>query len=114
MTRPDAPSDLERFFGAGDIAPGTCKAFFVGRYDVAVFNVGGKLFALENSCPHQGGPLSDGWLEESVVTCPWHGWCFNVRTGKMTLGEFARVPRFAVHRDGADLLIGTEPLTELP
>jgi len=86
MTRPDAPSDLERFFGAGDIAPGTCKAFFVGRYDVAVFNVGGKLFALENSCPHQGGPLSDGWLEESVVTCPWHGSTFCVRDGSIVNG----------------------------
>ena len=112
MIQPDIPSDFERFPGAGDIAPGTGRSFSVGRYEVAVFNVAGELFALENSCPHQGGPLADGWLEDSLLTCPWHGWCFNVRTGKMTLGDFARVPRFAVRRDGSDLLIGTEPLPE--
>jgi nitrite reductase/ring-hydroxylating ferredoxin subunit len=114
MIASDVPFEFERIPGAGDVAPCTARAFSIGRYEVAVFNVGGELFALENTCPHQGGPLADGWLEDSIVTCPWHGWCFNVRTGKMTLGEFARVPRFAVERDGSDLLIGTEPLPELP
>jgi nitrite reductase/ring-hydroxylating ferredoxin subunit len=114
MIQPDTPSDFERFPGAAGIPAGTCRAFSVGRYEVAVFNVAGQLFALENSCPHQGGPLADGWLEGPLVTCPWHGWCFNVTNGKMTLGDFACVTRFAVERDGSDLLIGTEPLTERP
>jgi len=114
MIQPEVPSDFERFPDAADIEAGTGRAFLVGRYEVAVFNVAGELFALENSCPHQGGPLAEGWLEDSLVTCPWHGWCFNIRTGKMTLGDFARVARFAVQRDGSDLLIGTEPLADLP
>ncbi len=112
MIQPDVPSDFVRFRGAGDIPQGAARAFTVGRYEVAVFNVGGDLFALENSCPHQGGPIADGWLEQSIVTCPWHGWCFDVQTGKMTLGDFARVPRFAVRREGADLIIGMQPLEE--
>lgn len=114
MIQPDMPSAFERIPGAAEIPAGAGRAFSVGRYEVAVFNVGGELFALENSCPHQGGPLADGWLEASLVTCPWHGWCFDVRTGRMTLGNFARVTRFAVERDGSDLLIGTQPLPELP
>lgn len=79
---------------------------------MALFNVGGEFFALENSCPHQGGPIADGWLEGPEVTCPWHGWCFDVRSGKMTLGDFARITRFAVEQRGADLYVNTEPLPE--
>lgn len=94
------------------MAEGTSRAVNAGVYDVAVFNVRGEFYALENLCPHQGGPIADGWLEEAVIACPWHGWCFDVRTGKMTLGDYARVPRFAVQRDGADLLVGTQPLDE--
>jgi nitrite reductase (NADH) small subunit len=101
-----------RFRGAADIPVGGSCAFAVGRYEVAVFNVDGELFALENYCPHQGGPLADGWLDRSVITCPWHGWCFDVRTGRMLLGNLTRVARFAVFRDGTDLVVNDEPLTE--
>lgn len=95
-----------------DIPVGYGRGYRVGRYEVAVFNVGGELHALENSCPHQGGPLADGWLEGPLITCPWHGWCFDVRSGKMTLGEFARVPRFGLQVRGEDLYVSTEPLED--
>lgn len=84
----------------------------VGRYEIALFNVDGELFALENSCPHQGGPIADGWVEGETVTCPWHAWCFNLRTGKMTLGEFATIPRFAVRIEAGDIYISTEPISQ--
>ena len=95
---------------ARDIPPGAGRAFPVGRYEVAVFNVGGELYAIENNCPHQGGPLADGWMEGALVTCPWHGWCFDVRSGKMTLGEFAVVPRFELQVRGEDVYVSTEPI----
>lgn len=50
--------------------------------EIALFKVDGKVFALENSCPHMGGPLGEGDLEGCVVTCPWHGWQFDVTTGE--------------------------------
>jgi len=95
-----------------DIPQGTGRAYTVGRYEVAVFNVDGAFHAIENSCPHQGGPLADGWMEGPLVTCPWHGWCFDVRSGKMTLGDFARVPRFELQVSGDDLYVSTEPEEE--
>jgi len=81
----------------------------VGRYEVALFNVAGDIFAIENVCPHQGGPLADGFLEEHYITCPWHAWCFDVRTGKMTLGDFARVPRFEVRVEDDTIFVRSEP-----
>ena len=48
---------------------------------VALFNVGGTICALDGTCPHAGGPLGEGSLEDDIVTCPWHGWSFNVKTG---------------------------------
>ena len=48
---------------------------------IAIFNLGGKYWAIEDACPHRGGPLSEGMLAEGEVICPWHGSRFNLRTG---------------------------------
>jgi len=67
-----------------DLPPGSCLSVEVddtGR-GVALFNVEGELFALDNTCPHAGGPLGEGTLQGDIVQCPWHGWKFNVRTGQ--------------------------------
>lgn len=101
-----------RIAAAAEIPPGSGRAYPLGRYEIAVFNVAGEFYALENSCPHQGGPIADGWLEGPEVTCPWHGWCFDVRSGKMTLGDFARIGRFAVEVRGGDVYVDPEPLPE--
>ena len=93
----------------GDIEARSSRAFAVGNYEVAVFYVDGHYYALEDACPHQGGPLSEGFLEGPMVTCPWHAWCFDVRTGKMSLGEFASVARFEVRVEGNAILVRTEP-----
>lgn len=54
----------------------------VGGRVIALFNVDGEFFALDGVCPHQGGPLGNGVLNGMIVTCPWHGWQFDVRTGQ--------------------------------
>ncbi len=48
---------------------------------VALFRVQGRCYATQNACPHMGGPLGEGRLKDHVVTCPWHGWTWDVRTG---------------------------------
>lgn len=49
--------------------------------EIALFKSEGEIFALENSCPHMGGPLAQGEIENCFVTCPWHGWQFDIKTG---------------------------------
>jgi nitrite reductase (NADH) small subunit len=82
-----------------DVAPGTAKAVIVGQREIALFNVDGTFYALDNTCPHQGGPLAEGWIEGTRVTCPWHAWTFDLTTGGMTLGDFACVDTFEVRID---------------
>lgn len=48
---------------------------------IALFKLNGEVFALDNACPHMGGPLGKGCIEHGAVTCPWHGWQFDIQTG---------------------------------
>ena len=50
---------------------------------IALFNLGGEFYALDNACPHVGGPLSQGRVKEGEVECPWHGSRFDIRTGEV-------------------------------
>jgi 3-phenylpropionate/trans-cinnamate dioxygenase ferredoxin subunit len=83
---------------AEEIPPGGRKIVTVAGRSIGVFNVGGEYFALRNRCPHQGGALCEGKLwgvltadapgafhyspSREILTCPWHGWEFHVRTGQ--------------------------------
>ena len=69
-------------FRVSEVASGS--SVLVG--DVAVFNVAGSFCATEAKCTHRGGPLNEGKLEGSTVTCPWHGTQFNVCTGAVLRG----------------------------
>ena len=76
----------ENFVKAGQLndfpAESMKKVAVNGEY-VLVINVGGKLYAIGNSCTHEDGPLDEGELEGNVVTCPWHGGRFDVTNGKV-------------------------------
>ena len=61
-----------------DIPEGGAKVVAVGGDDVAVFHVDGKFYAMSDSCPHAGGPLSEGEIDGGAVLCPWHGWAFTL------------------------------------
>ena len=70
-----------------EILEGKSKSFSISdekglKEDIALFNIHGKYYAISDTCAHKGGPLSQGIVEGDVVTCPWHGWKYNVRTGK--------------------------------
>ena len=73
-----------------DIPPGSCKTGWVGDKEVAIFNVDGTLYATQAHCTHASGPLCEGALWGEIVTCPWHGSEFNVRTGEVTLDPAER------------------------
>jgi nitrite reductase/ring-hydroxylating ferredoxin subunit len=73
-------------FRLSELKPGQVGAVQVKGESVAVFNVEGNFYALEDYCSHAGGPLSEGKLEGQTVICPWHGSCFDVTTGEVTCG----------------------------
>ena len=66
-----------------DIQPGQGKMVEVGGKKIALFNVDGGFYAIDDTCTHRGGPLSDGELNGKEVTCPWHGATFDVTTGQV-------------------------------
>ena len=68
---------------ASEIPPGTCKLGLVGDKQVAIFNVDGQFYATQAECTHRGGPLCEGALWGTIVTCPWHGSEFDVRNGEV-------------------------------
>ncbi len=72
---------------------------------IALFKVDGKFYAVDEVCPHRGGPLSEGDIEDCEVVCPWHGWRFNLETGISPVNTSVKVDTYAVKVEGADILI---------
>lgn len=64
-----------------EIPPGEVRVVEPGGKALALANVDGTFYALDNTCLHRGGPLGEGTLEETILTCPWHGWRWEVTTG---------------------------------
>jgi nitrite reductase/ring-hydroxylating ferredoxin subunit len=81
---------------AADVPAGGIHQVDAGGKVIALANVGGTFHAIDGTCLHRGGPLGEGVLEGDVVTCPWHGWQFNVLTGKSTLNPSAGVACYPV------------------
>jgi len=100
-----------RVADSSEVPPGSAKACVVGGRQVALFNVDGAFYALENVCPHQGAPLTDGYLEGPLLTCSWHAWCFDVRTGNMSLADIKVIPVYDVRVDGTSVSVSSEPRT---
>ena len=81
---------------ASEIPPGTSRVVVVAGHLVALFNVGGTFYALSNTCLHRGGPVGEGELDDNVVTCPVHGWQYDVRSGQSLMNPFARLAQYPV------------------
>jgi nitrite reductase/ring-hydroxylating ferredoxin subunit len=98
LSRPEARSiDYVTVAHLRDVPPGRLLQVEAGGRWYALANVGGQLYAVDNNCPHNGGPLGKGVLEGSVITCPWHGWRWDVTSGRNCWpGTDWRVPRIPV------------------
>jgi len=94
-----------RAANTGDIPPGTIREFQLEGTAVAVANVDGRFYAINNICVHRGGPLADGPLEGAVVTCPWHGWQYDVRTGKVGQSPTVGVACYPVEVRGEEIFV---------
>ncbi|HJY86367.1 MAG TPA: Rieske 2Fe-2S domain-containing protein [Candidatus Acidoferrales bacterium] len=88
-----------------EIPAGTIREFQVNGRTIAVANVNGSFYAIHNTCLHRGGPLGQGELEDKVVTCPWHGWQYDVTTGKVNMNPSIGVDTYAVEVRGEDIFV---------
>jgi nitrite reductase/ring-hydroxylating ferredoxin subunit len=88
-----------------DVPPGTGRCVQVEGKEIALFNVGGTFHAIDNTCLHRGGPLAEGELDGTVVTCPWHGWQYDLTTGQNVMDDSERVARYDVKVEGDAVLI---------
>jgi nitrite reductase (NADH) small subunit len=86
-----------------DIPPGGCAVVTVGKKDIAVFNADGKLFAIDDTCPHMGASLSGGHVEDGCVTCPWHYWRFRLSDGAWADSPKVKIGSYPVHVVGEDV-----------
>lgn len=98
-------SDFMTVAKVGDIPEGKGGAFVVGQRMVAVFNVGGEYFAINDTCPHMGASLGAGDVEEGVVTCPWHAWRFRVSDGTWCDNPRIKTDRFEVRVQGDEVQV---------
>ncbi len=88
-----------------EVPPGSIREFELDGKTVAVANVDGKLYAINNTCLHRGGPLGQGELEGEVVTCPWHGWQYSVTSGKVMLNPAVDVDTYPVELRGEVIFV---------
>ena len=88
-----------------DVQPGHCLSVEAGAIGIALCNVGGTVYALDNCCPHAGGPIGKGFLDGDCVECPWHGWRYNVKTGEKLENPQIKVDCFPVHIDGDSIQV---------
>ena len=97
--------EFVRVTGTTDVKSGQGIVVEVNGKTLAVFNVDGAFHAIDNTCIHRGGPLGEGDLEGSVVTCPWHGWQYDVTTGACVANPAAKVDRYEVKVEGTDVKV---------
>ncbi len=89
-----------------DLGPGRGMVAVVNGIRIALFNCEGSIHAIRGICPHMGGELWEGLLNGDIVSCPWHGWRFNVKTGKSPDAEVVAVRSYEVKVDGEDIYVG--------
>jgi len=87
-----------------DVEEGAGKVVTANGQMIALFKVKGTFYAIDNTCLHRGGPLGEGFLEDNVVTCPLHGWRYDVTSGKcLTLPM--KTKSYAVKVEGNDVMV---------
>jgi len=96
-------AEFVRIAGTNDVKPGHGIVTEVNGKTLAVFNVDGTYHVTDNDCVHRGGPLGEGDLEGHVVSCPWHGWQFDVTTGECVKNPSAKVNVYQVTVEGTDI-----------
>jgi nitrite reductase (NADH) small subunit len=118
---PEVTIEREVALPLAELPPGTSTTVKAFGTTVAIFNVGGRLFALSNHCPHHGGPLCHGRISGTVLpsrpheyrygrdgrvlTCPWHGWEFDIESGQAMFDLSVRVKTYKVQVEESEIVL---------
>jgi len=97
-------AEFKKVAAAAEVAPGQAKLVMAGEKKLALFNVDGAYYAIDDTCPHRDRPLSQGPVEGGTVTCPWHGSKFDIKSGSVLAGPAATgVAGYRVRLSGPDV-----------
>jgi nitrite reductase (NADH) small subunit len=88
-----------------DVPVGQGLVVQAGDRTLALFNVDGAYHAIDNVCPHRGGPMGDGDLDGRLAICPWHGWRWDVTTGANANNPAVKIACFATRVVDGDVLV---------
>jgi len=103
-------SEFVRVARADEVAPGTMKRVTVDGHAVALINLGGEFFAIDDTCSHEESSLSGGTLSGEIVVCPKHGARFNVKSGRvLSLPAVRSVAVYPVRVEGGEVLVAPDP-----
>jgi 3-phenylpropionate/trans-cinnamate dioxygenase ferredoxin subunit len=102
-------ADFVKVAKTSDLPPGERIVVEIDDLYIAVFNVGGEFYAIEDVCTHDDGPLAEGELDGYEIECPRHGARFDIRTGKvLSFPAVVDVPWFEVKVEGDDVLVAVD------
>jgi nitrite reductase (NADH) small subunit len=101
-------SRLARICSAAEVPSEGAKLVTLGQQELAIIAYDGKFYAVENFCPHKGGPLGLGQVKNGVITCPWHRFRFELESGKSVTNPAMRASIRRVVVDGEDLIVPTD------
>jgi nitrite reductase (NADH) small subunit len=97
--------EFVRVAGTTDVKPGTGTVVEVNGQAIALFNLDGIFYAIDNTCAHRGGPLGEGDVEGETVVCPWHNWQYNIKTGVSVNNPSACVKTYEVKVEGPNVSV---------
>jgi 3-phenylpropionate/trans-cinnamate dioxygenase ferredoxin component len=100
-----AGSELVTVARVDEVPPGTAKAVQAGDEVIALMNVGGSFYATQGTCLHLHGPLGEGRIDGHFLRCPWHGWTYDVRTGKNDFDLSIQLQTYEVTVEDGDVKV---------
>ena len=86
-----------------ELPPGKCTNVFLGTMGIALANVHGRYYAADNRCPHDGGPLGMGEMDEEWIVCPYHGWAYSMKNGEHDNDRNRHMTTLKTRVEGDDL-----------
>lgn len=107
-------SDFVTVAQAGEIPAGQGMAYNVDGRMVAVFFTGDEYYAIDDFCPHMGASLAGGYVEDGLVSCPWHAWRFQISDGTWADNPRIKIDAFEVRLEGTNIQVRPQPKSAEP